>query len=242
MDGSRPISLTREMTRSSPTPPELDGLLGQHESDHLEFKAGLRDPRSAARTLAALANSGGGHLVVGWDERGKSVMPIKEKEVAGLLNRAAGLTRPPLVVRLDAVGRDGHTVIVATVEPSANGNLAVAPDGGVMRRDTSGRAIPVSVPDALRALAHADGHPVDRTDLEQLTAAFADVQQRLADLQNASDEHALVSAAIETQTSVMGIDLRAGFRAAEVERRLSRRFIEWLCAGVVGAVIALVLH
>jgi predicted HTH transcriptional regulator len=43
-------------------------LRGSGEDEHLEFKVSLRDPRLAARQLASLANSGGGRLVVGFDE------------------------------------------------------------------------------------------------------------------------------------------------------------------------------
>src|SRR6187401_244778 len=51
---------TRRLSRD-----ELQELLRAGESEHVEFKQRLVDERLAARELAALANSGGGWLVVG---------------------------------------------------------------------------------------------------------------------------------------------------------------------------------
>jgi hypothetical protein len=55
---------------TSDLPPEaIRDLLKRPEGEDLEFETQVRDPRGVGRILAALANSGGGHLVIGWDER-----------------------------------------------------------------------------------------------------------------------------------------------------------------------------
>lgn len=78
-----------------PTP--TDQLLRQPESKTLEFKRDLSSPRNVLKTLVAFANSAGGKLVIGVDDKRKAVGvddPLAEEE--RLCNLIADSTTPLL--------------------------------------------------------------------------------------------------------------------------------------------------
>lgn len=63
-------------------PDELKELLTKPESERLEFKSGEVRPNVVAQVLGAFANTSGGTLVWGFDERHGRVVGVSDPELA----------------------------------------------------------------------------------------------------------------------------------------------------------------
>ena len=55
---------------------DLDRILAQHEGKTLEFKRDLSSPKGVLRTLVAFANTAGGVLLIGVDDRTRRVHSV----------------------------------------------------------------------------------------------------------------------------------------------------------------------
>ncbi len=74
------------------------------------------DPRLMAETLIAFANSDGGTLVVGFDERGKEVTRLTPDDIEAALREAVARCQPPVVATLEAAdGAGGGPSLVIKV-------------------------------------------------------------------------------------------------------------------------------
>jgi ATP-dependent DNA helicase RecG len=98
----------------------LEALLLQHEGKTLEFKRDLSSPGPALRTLVAFANSAGGRLVIGVEDRTRAVVGVKapldvEERLANLI---ADSIEPRLLPEIEIVPWRKTQVVVATVHPS----------------------------------------------------------------------------------------------------------------------------
>jgi predicted HTH transcriptional regulator len=189
-------------------------LVSQPESESLEFKLALRDPRAAARTLSALANSGGGRIVVGVDDRDRLVGdpdPVRSKR---LLQTAADSLSPSLAVDVREVSLDGHPLVIAEVPTRAEGGAPViAPDGALIRRGPSGESVPLSAAEIVQAFQIAQ----PGLDREQAAEeALDEVNRRLAALEETS---------------------REGFAEAARARGWWPQFQGWVIGGLIGALI-----
>jgi predicted HTH transcriptional regulator len=99
----------------------LEDLLRQHEGKTLEFKRDLSSPGPALRALVAFANSAGGRLVIGVEDRTRAVVGVKapldvEERLANLI---ADSIEPRLLPEIEIVPWRKTQVVVATVHPSA---------------------------------------------------------------------------------------------------------------------------
>ncbi len=99
---------------------QLEDLLRQHEGKTLEFKRDLSSPAPALKTMVAFANSAGGRLVVGVEDRSRAVIGVKapldlEERLANLV---ADSIEPRLVPEIEVVPWRKTQVVVATVHPS----------------------------------------------------------------------------------------------------------------------------
>src|ERR1700740_1770231 len=100
---------------------ELFDILKQGEGIHTEFKIDFtKQAHDIAKELAALANSGGGILLMGVDDDGN---PKGISEPNRVIERLAGIARsckPPLLPEIDKVqiGKDIF-IVYAKVPPSA---------------------------------------------------------------------------------------------------------------------------
>ncbi|MCS7061230.1 MAG: ATP-binding protein [Anaerolineae bacterium] len=95
------------------------------------------DPQALAETLVAFANSDGGTIVLGFDERGRPVTRLAPEEIESALRAAVGLCQPP---------------VRATLEPG---------DGG--DNSAEGPALVVRVPRATEMHSLRDGRVLVRT-------------------------------------------------------------------------------
>ncbi len=98
----------------------LTEMIARGESETLEFKQKTTRPYRISRTLTSLANTHGGHVLVGVDDAGRVVgVRDAEEELFVLRTAAAQHVEPPLEgLRYREVEAEGRTVLVVTVPES----------------------------------------------------------------------------------------------------------------------------
>lgn len=114
----------------------LTDLLARGETDNVEFKSGVPEPRSVARVLAALANTQGGYLVFGANDGGRPV-GVDPDAAADVIKKAKLLLVPHPNVVVDRHVLSGRTLVVVEVGRSAS---AIALEGRVFTRIGAGIA------------------------------------------------------------------------------------------------------
>ena len=125
----------------------LRALISQGEGERLEFKKRTTHPTRIARTLASLANTHGGQVLVGVEDDGRIVgVRDAEEEMYLLREAAAHYVDPPLTLHFREVEtEDDHIVLIVSVpeSPSKPHRAQVAPGewrGYVRVRDESVQA------------------------------------------------------------------------------------------------------
>lgn len=95
-------------------------MIARGEGETLEFKQKTTHPYRISRTLSSLANTRGGHVLVGVDDAGRIVgVRDTEEELFVLRTAAAHYIKPPLEgLGFREVEADGRTVLVVTVPES----------------------------------------------------------------------------------------------------------------------------
>ena len=94
-------------------------LIAQGEHQQQDFKFEISDVRKIARTLSAFANTDGGRLLIGVKDNGK-IAGVRSEEEMYMVEAAASLyCVPPVQCRMTAHRVEGHTVVIAEVEPSS---------------------------------------------------------------------------------------------------------------------------
>ncbi len=101
---------------------DLLELIRQGEGERLEFKQRTTHPTRIARTLASLANTKGGRVLVGVDDKGR-VIGVRdvEEELYQLREAARHYIEPPLDEQLrfrEVTSGEGRVVLVVTVPES----------------------------------------------------------------------------------------------------------------------------
>ncbi|WP_139921501.1 helix-turn-helix domain-containing protein [Hymenobacter sp. DG01] len=100
---------------------DLQELIRQGEGERLEFKKRTTHPTRIARTLASLANTHGGRVLVGVDDDGRIVgVRDAEEEIFQLREAARHYIDPPLELRFREVEHDNRVVLVVTVAESSH--------------------------------------------------------------------------------------------------------------------------
>ncbi|SNR57547.1 AlbA family DNA-binding domain-containing protein [Hymenobacter mucosus] len=98
---------------------DLQELIRQGEGERLEFKKKTTHPTRIARTLASLANTHGGRVLVGVDDDGRIVgVRDAEEEIYQLRQAAAHYIDPPLSLRFREVEEENRVVLIVTVAES----------------------------------------------------------------------------------------------------------------------------
>ncbi|UPL51133.1 AlbA family DNA-binding domain-containing protein [Hymenobacter sublimis] len=100
---------------------DLRELIRQGEGERLEFKKRTTHPTRIARTLASLANTHGGRVLVGVDDDGRIVgVRDAEEEIYQLRQAAQHYIDPPLELRFKEVEEDDRVVLVVMVAESSH--------------------------------------------------------------------------------------------------------------------------
>lgn len=102
-------------------PPRLQELIRRGEGPRVEFKSRLPEERRLARLLAALANSGGGVILIGIDDCGGVCGGSGMAEVEAGLAVASGALEPRPLITLAAWEDAEQCVVEARVRPPVEG-------------------------------------------------------------------------------------------------------------------------
>ncbi|MBU3916524.1 putative DNA binding domain-containing protein, partial [bacterium] len=96
---------------------KIESLLKQPEGKTLEFKRDLSSPRNFLKTLVAFANSAGGKLIFGVDDKSRQPLgidnPLDEEE--RLCSLIADSVEPKLVPHVELITISGKTLLMAEV-------------------------------------------------------------------------------------------------------------------------------
>jgi predicted HTH transcriptional regulator len=95
------------------------------ESRNVEFKMTIpKESEKYTKSVVAFANSQGGKLVFGVDDKTRKVVGIDEDELFRIMdsisNAISDSCKPQIVPNIEPQTVDGKTVIVVTVTPGAN--------------------------------------------------------------------------------------------------------------------------
>lgn len=100
---------------------ELKKLIDLGESTLLEFKRKVTSPQKLAKEISALANTRGGHLLVGVDDDGSIYGCPSEKSEIDMLEQACGFwIEPPIEPQIEIINLYGKEILVARIEESQN--------------------------------------------------------------------------------------------------------------------------
>jgi ATP-dependent DNA helicase RecG len=91
------------------------------------------DPTRISETLVAFANSDGGTIVLGYDERGKELVRAESEDIENALRDAVGRCKPPVRAALDPVDSGGGGPALMVRVPRSN-DLHALEDGRVLVR------------------------------------------------------------------------------------------------------------
>lgn len=98
---------------------DVNSLIEEGEGFEVEFKRKVSTPEKIAKTLVALANTKGGHILFGVDDDGSIVGVESEKSEVDLIEQAGTFyCIPEIHPDIDIVPFDGKDVIVAYVRES----------------------------------------------------------------------------------------------------------------------------
>lgn len=104
----------------------------QRAASHLLAFLPQLDPQALAETLVAFANSDGGTIVLGYDERGRPSGATTPEDIEAVLRQAAALTSPPVRATLEDASGEGSPQLIVRVPRSVD--LHSLKDGRVFVR------------------------------------------------------------------------------------------------------------
>lgn len=98
---------------------DVNRLIEDGEGFEIEFKRKFSSPEKIAKTLVALANTKGGHILFGVDDDGRIVGVESEKSEVELIEQAGSFyCVPEIHPQIEIVAFDGVDVVVAFVPES----------------------------------------------------------------------------------------------------------------------------
>lgn len=206
------------------TDERLRDLVAQPESEHLEFKNQLRDPGIAAHEIASLANSGGGLLVVGVEEREGPIGVGDVEKQKELLDRAVALVSPSVDVETGTAELDGNWLVLAEVH--SDNTLHLGPEGGIAKRTSDGQRVAISG-GALEAVVAQLAEAEARTPAEEALALLEEMNRRL----EATERR------LESEQDAAERERRAAAKA----RSMAGQLPGWVISGLIGAVMGAAL-
>ncbi|SOD81836.1 AlbA family DNA-binding domain-containing protein [Spirosoma fluviale] len=124
---------------------QLNDLIEQGEHSRLEFKRTLSSAYRIARTLAALANTSGGILLIGISDSGKIMGVASEfREMQKIEEATDRLVEPALSITYETMAPDGRLVLIISIPESDDKPHYVMDESG--KRTIYVRAKDKSVP------------------------------------------------------------------------------------------------
>lgn len=90
------------------------------------------DPQALAEVMVAFANTDGGTIVLGYDDRGRPTIDVAPEDIEAALRQAASLTSPPVMATIESSGDSHAPHLVVRVPRSID--LHSTKDGRVLVR------------------------------------------------------------------------------------------------------------
>jgi predicted HTH transcriptional regulator len=143
---------------------DLFDLLRRNEDKTLEFKRDLSSPDGALRTIVAFANTAGGVLLIGIDDRTRSVRGVKQAldVEARLVNLISDSILPRLVPDVEILAFRSSQVVAVEVHPSPSRPHHLVGDGreqGIyVRVGASNRRADRELAEEMRRAAHGEAY------------------------------------------------------------------------------------
>ncbi|MGC3983542.1 MAG: ATP-binding protein [Pseudorhodoferax sp.] len=163
------------------TPEQLFDLVQRGENSRLEIKASIPIPRSIAQHIAAMANTDGGHFVIGIEEPNFRISGTDPERAIAAITRAIELVDPKPNVSVEKIIANGLPVIVATIGRS---NATTSAGNGYYKR-VGHRSIALTVRDIEeRALSTSSLH----ASVSDLSAQVAGHTKMTESLNNTVEE------------------------------------------------------
>ena len=104
---------------------DIATLIAGGESSSVELKTSLSDTRRIIETIAAMATSSGGHIIVGVRDNGEVVgAAVGKGESERLVQQILANTDPRIFVDVSRQSLGGKTVLLIAVPPSDGPHLA----------------------------------------------------------------------------------------------------------------------
>lgn len=140
----------------------IHDLLRLGPNERIVFERTVLSPESIARSITSLANTNGGTVIIGVDERRRVHGVSDPRSALAAINRAAQIVTPALLIEPHVVVHDGKELIVLDV-PQGYDTPYIAADKQIVVRRGSKTA--VATPDhaaelARRAVTNATLTPV----------------------------------------------------------------------------------
>jgi ATP-dependent DNA helicase RecG len=165
----------------------IESLFTQHESKTLEFKENTSSLRKIVQTVVALANTAGGHILIGVRDKTREIVgvtdPLRDEEK--LANVFADSIRPPLYpeITIQAL-RERECVVIAV--PYSPGPYYVVSEGtekGVYVRlgSTNRKAGPEVIRNIRRLARHVTFDEEPRPDLDSEAIDFRVASELLSE-------------------------------------------------------------
>ncbi len=108
-------------------------LIAEGEHGQQDFKFEISDARKIARSLSAFANTDGGRLLIGVKDNGR-IAGVRSEEEIYMIEAAAQLyCLPSIAVSMQTYVAEGHTVLIAEVEPSMQRPIMAKDEEGKLR-------------------------------------------------------------------------------------------------------------
>jgi len=89
-------------------------LIEENESEHLEFKTSFG--KEAIETLCAFANTKGGKVLIGINDKGKPIgAQVSQESIQKWINQIKNSTSPSIIPDAESFTQDGKTIISLSV-------------------------------------------------------------------------------------------------------------------------------
>lgn len=110
----------------------LLNLIRQGEHQQQDFKYRVADACKLAKSVSAFANTDGGRLLIGVRDDGYLSGVRSEEEIFMMHQAAYKYCKPEPSISFDTYHIEGHTIVIATVPPSAKRPVFARDDEGRM--------------------------------------------------------------------------------------------------------------
>jgi ATP-dependent DNA helicase RecG len=103
---------------------QLINLISGGETSHVQFKENVTNALSAAQEIVAFANTEGGRLIVGVQDKNGAISGLSFEDIQRisslLVNAASEGVKPPITIKTETVAVDEKKVLIATIPEGAN--------------------------------------------------------------------------------------------------------------------------